>query len=121
MNGGRRVAGLMSISAAICGFAANALTVGNDSIAILLEGPGRGFAVTSIVNKVSGNVQFLERAKSGPDFWMLKFRNDAMNGRSSVLQNHTPSRRSMRRNPGGGATFAWEDLSLPGATNSVDV
>ena len=121
MNGCRHVSGLMLISAVLCGSAANALTIENDAMAIVLEGPGRGFAITSIVNKVSGRTRFLEGAKSGPDFWMLKFRNCSMNGRTVNLQNHTPSRRSMRRNPDGGATFAWENLCLPGATNSVDV
>ena len=101
--------------------AVSAATLGNGSLEICFAPPGRGFAITAIVNKVAGDVRFCAAQKSGPDFWMAKFRRGPGEGETAILQNHSPSRRSMRTNPDGGASFLWEGLNLPGASNSVDV
>ena len=103
---------------AVC---ASAQTLENDSLAILFSGPGSGFAVTGIVNKASGGGRFVSASAKTADFWELRFEGGGKPGQTATLQNHNPSRRSLRRRADGGATFAWEGLDLPGAKGAVDV
>ena len=41
--------------------------------------------------------------------------------RQICINNRIPARRTVRPLPCGGAVFAFEDISLPGAKNALDV
>ena len=103
---------------AVC---SSAQTLENDSLAILFRGPSSGFAVTGIVNKASGGGRFVSASGKSADFWELQFVGGGKPGQIATLQNHNPSRRSLRRRADGGATFVWEGLDLPDAKGAVDV
>lgn len=94
-------------------------TLENGSLALLFDNAGHGFAVTGIVNKVSGGARFVKAVGKRPDFWELSF--SRAGGESVKVQNHTPSRRHLRRLPCGGAEFFWRGISLPDAKGAVDV
>ena len=100
---------------------ASAQTLENDSLVLLFSGPGNGFAITGIVNKASGGARFVSAEGKQADFWELQFTNAEKPGQIVSCQNHNPSRRSMKKNPDGGATFVWEGLDLPDAKGAVDV
>ena len=101
-------------------FAASAVTLESETLALLFADAGQGFAVTGFVNKVEGRTWFsaASGAKSA-DFWELQFTGGPKG--TATLQNHNPSRRSVRRLPCGGAAFRWEGLGLLGAPGAVDV
>ena len=94
-------------------------TVESKSMALLFDNAGHGFALTGIVNKVAGGVRFMNVTGKQPDFWELEF--SCKTGGTVKVQNHSRSRRTMRRLACGGAEFCWAGIDLPGDKAAVDV
>lgn len=95
-------------------------TIENDKLAIRFAEADQAFGITGIVNKVAGNTSFLTVTTNGLNFWSMTFRGGETN-QQICIHNRIPARRTVRPLPCGGAVFAFEDISLPGAKNALDV
>ena len=97
-------------------FAAPAVTLENDAMAISFSSSGSGFAVTSIVNRLGGETRFVDTNLKGPDFWAITLVPDGgVDPKKAVhLQNHTPSKERTCEKIENGYAFNWKGMSIPG-------
>ena len=104
--------------------AAAGISVENESMSIHFSQRGSGFAVTAIVNRISGETRFVNTDCRAPDFWDIRLvkGGGADSGREVRLQNHTPSRERIAERLADGYAFEWRGLSIPGGEKEcVDV
>lgn len=108
--------------AAMFAVVAAGVTLENEAMKIEFANDAACFAVKKIVNKVAGDTEFLHETKSFPAFWGMRFvREDA----GTNVFVHVSDRRTAQSREhtveNGTATFAWNEVTLPGSTGTFDV
>ena len=86
----------------------------NESLKILFADGEYGFAVTGIVNHLSGDARFVHEWGKNPDFWRLAFSRRGADGSNVVfyVDNHKPclGRRVVRMD--NGIDFHWDGIDI---------
>jgi len=104
---------------------ASAETLENAALRLGFAGPEKGYAIESVVNRLAGDVRFVDASAKGASFWEATFWKEGFPGAASnavKLTNLSPCRaKRLVKSADGGATFIWEGLDLGDERAAVTV
>ena len=114
---------MLFAAASLMAAAHGSVVLENESMSIGFSSASSGFAVTSIVNRIEGDVRFVDTDRRAPDFWEVRLAAEGgANPKKIVrLQNHTPAKKRSVERIKDGYAFLWKGLSLPDEKECVDV
>ena len=115
------------LAAAGCAWTGTSSTgaiVENDAMRIVFGSRETGYAISSIENKLAGNVRFVRPSSNVSNFWEIVLSSrDATGGvRRVALDNRSPAAETKVERVGDETRFIWKGLDIPGGEKgAVDV